>query len=189
MNARRALEIGFDPVFLDVIAKLLEADGSSARALPKPGQHHPWASIQIIPGGNGFNFARALFLHGYDVRYWSKIDSIYEAMLKKEEPDMSFASVCAVQDASNITVALEIEEGEIQINDARHGIHPDELSDQAMQAFKRSEVNTYLNLGLNPHALRLYERLAGSVKNNSKRVSIFDPSTLRDFTQWNSLKS
>ena len=183
------LEIGFDPVFLDVITRLLDPKGSLAKKLPSPGQHHPWAHIRIIPGGNGFNFARALFLQGYKPRFWSKIDSLYSALLKKEEPNMRFSSIRDVYDSSNITVALETRNGEIQINDARHGIHPSELTSEARNAFKYSEINTYLNLGLNKYALELFHELARIVSDGTERVSIFDPSTLRNFTNWDMLKS
>ncbi len=185
------LNVGFDPVFIDVLTKILDKSGSLSDTLPGIGDHHPWSSIQLVPGGNGFNFARALHRKKENVIFWGKIDPVYEALLKISEPKMKTGTLGEQKKdfTSNITVALETTKGELQINYVNNFVAPNDLQKNAIDALEKTKIVSFLNIGLNREWNELFYFMSNIIKNNNKlEVALFDPSTLKDFSQWEELK-
>ncbi len=186
-----SIAIGYDPVFLDVLVKIKDEDGNLLKKVPyQAGSHYPFSEISLEPGGNGLNLAKTLSRLRHDpVTFVGKVNTVMRALLSPYEN----LQVVSVKDQEpNITVSLELEQGEFQINYKHVGFAPDDLTPQAITLFQESRVNTYSNLGLNPSALELYDFLASKILDSGRllegKISVFDPSTLLAFDQWEVLR-
>ena len=72
---------GFDNSFIDINIQPKGKNGKLLEILPSYGSHHTNTNITLQPGGNGFNFCRALATLGKKVTFVGPSSSLFETLV------------------------------------------------------------------------------------------------------------
>jgi hypothetical protein len=143
------LAIGFDPSFIDTLVRAQKSDGTLADELPPPGHHHRDSYITRIAGGNGVNISVILTKLGVDNILVAPCNSEFRILLNKR----GINNIEGIDSQINETVGVTWVPGDIQFNYVKHGLFKEHWTKNIHELWRKSEVQTYLNWGLNPKAL------------------------------------
>ncbi len=143
---------GFDPTFIDINILPFNEDNSSLIAnFPPLGSHHSQTSINLIPGGNGFNLCRTLSNFGRSVTFVGPSSPLYENLVKEQKIALKIKPIKNAE--VNFTGIINLQEGEIQFNSVKSYLSTEHLSADIIDCYRKSPLKSVSNIALNPTSI------------------------------------
>ncbi|MCG3220937.1 MAG: carbohydrate kinase family protein [Candidatus Heimdallarchaeota archaeon] len=143
---------GFDLTFIDIDIQPYDLDTNELiQNIPVIGSHHRNTNIDFRPGGNGFNFCRALAHLGRDVTYVGPSSAFFEQIVKENEIPIEIFPI-RNSDVS-YTAILNRRNGETQFNSVRSFLSYEHLNEELVEKFKNSPIKSISNVSLNPTSI------------------------------------
>ena len=150
--------LGFDPIFLDVIVTPLDKENSKFTEFPIIGEHITNTNVKFIPGGNSFNVAKILSKLTSNVFFFGAINPLFMELIRSNVPHLICKSTS--QRDFNITIALQFQSGEIQMNSLKSSFSVNDLNFESLYYLTYSKIIPFSNVGLNFDGISLFDKLA-----------------------------
>ncbi len=182
---------GFDNSFIDINIQPKGKNGKLLEILPSYGSHHTNTNITLQPGGNGFNFCRALATLGKKVTFVGPSSSLFETLVDAFNIELKIEAIEGI--TVNHTAILNLSKGEIQFNALDGSIHPGLLTPKLIQYYNESTVKSISNIALNPTSIEWVSSLLLSLSDPKnpliyeKGINYHDKLSLIDQTDLNGI--
>ncbi|MHA1304593.1 MAG: carbohydrate kinase family protein [Candidatus Heimdallarchaeaceae archaeon] len=142
---------GYDPTFIDIDIRPLEDESRLIKKFPPLGSHWLDTDIKFRPGGNGFNFCRALSTLGEKVTFVGPSNDFFQSLVKNLNLDLEIFPIKGAE--VNYTAILNLYDGEVQFNNVRSKLSPNLLTPELLELFRLSPVKSISNVSLNPDSI------------------------------------
>ena len=153
---------GFDLTFIDIDIQPYDIDSSELiKKIPEIGSHHRNTDIEFRPGGNGFNFCRALAHLGRDVTYVGPSSVFFEEIVRENKIPIEIYPIRNSE--VSYTAILNRKNGESQFNSVRSFLSYEHLSQKLVELFNRSPIKSISNVSLNPTSIEWISSLIVSL--------------------------
>ena len=154
---KKIFVLGFDPVFLDIIVSPLDNANQKLADFPPIGEHVTNTNVVFVPGGNALNVARVLTKITTDVYFFGSMDNYFLELVHSNLPSLNCFATRIKE--PNVTVAMQFQNGEIQMNSLKSGFSTQDLTVQALLYVTLSQIIPFSNIGLNAEGPPLFDFL------------------------------
>lgn len=143
---------GYDLTFIDIDIQPYEFEGKELiQEVPEIGSHHRNTKIEFRPGGNGFNFCRALAHLGREVTYVGPSSDFFEQIVKENEIPIEILPI--KNSEVSYTAILNRKNGESQFNSVRSFLSYEHLNEELVEKYRISPIKSISNVSLNPTSI------------------------------------
>ncbi|NPD88568.1 MAG: carbohydrate kinase family protein [Asgard group archaeon] len=143
---------GFDLTFIDIDIQPYDLETNELiQEIPVIGSHHRNNKIEFRPGGNGFNFCRALAHLGRKVTYVGPSSIFFEQIVKENKIPIEIYPI-KNSDVS-YTAILNRKNGETQFNSVRSFLSYEHLNEELVERYRNSPIKSISNVSLNPTSI------------------------------------
>lgn len=173
--------LGFDPVFLDVVVTPLDSQDNKLPDFPPIGEHVANTTVNMIPGGNSLNVARILTRLTSQVFFFGSFNHFFLELMKQNIPQLHCFST--KQKEPNVTVALQFQSGEIQMNAVKYDFNVSDITFSSLFYLCYSSIIPFSNIGLNTSGPALFDFLGNFFIDLNKHVQ--NISNIDDINHFN----